>query len=70
MDMKDVQHNQTVGIKADAAFRGIVWGESTPPDPARGAVMLVYTKEPGATGKHGCTLIPLAELVAVKVVLR
>jgi len=65
MEMKDVQHNQTVGLASDAEFRGIIWGESAPPDLILGPVMLVYTKAPGATGKHGCTLIPLAQLVKV-----
>lgn len=70
MELKELQHNQTVGLKTDDGFRGIVWGESAPADPTVGTVMLIYTKAPGATGKHGCTLIPLAQLVPVKAVLR
>jgi hypothetical protein len=64
------QINQTVGLASDAEFRGIVWGESAPADPVKGPVMLVLTKVPGATGKHGCTLIALADLVVVKAVMR
>lgn len=68
MDVSEFSHNQLVGMAFDKDFRGYVWGESAPPDPTKGPVMLVCVKEPGQTGRKrgACTLIPAGELVRVK----
>jgi hypothetical protein len=70
MELMELRHNQTVKLASDDAFRGIVYGQSTPDDPAAGPVILVCVQEPGQTGRHGVTLVPLADLRPVKGLMR
>jgi hypothetical protein len=62
--------NMSVSLKSDPAFLGYLFGESYPPDPVLGPVMVVYIKEQGATGKRGIRLFPLSDLVKVERVMR
>jgi len=70
--MLDFLPNQTVGLAGDAAFSGVYYGKSYPDDPSLGAVAVVYVKAPGASGKKqgSVTLLPMAELVGAKRIMR
>lgn len=70
MELKDVRHNQTVTLATDAEFRGYVFGRCMNDDPVLGPVIMLFVKEPGKTGRHGVTIIPLVWLVKVQTVLR
>jgi len=65
MELRELSNNQLIGLRTDPQFRGYVWGESAPRDPVKGPIMIISVKDGGATGRHGCTLIALGELVRV-----
>lgn len=66
MVMSEVQFNGEVTLKDDPEFSGLLYGESMPPDPTAGPVMLVYIKCPGATHMRGIKLFLLSDLVKVE----
>ena len=66
MEMREVTNNGEVSLKDDPAFLGYIYGESVPPEPNGGPVMLVYVKVPGATQMHGVKLFFLSDLVKVE----
>ena len=72
MQVQDLIPNQTVGLSADAGFRGVYYGLSTAIDPALGEIAVVYVSNAGATGrKQGAvTLLAICDLAPVQRVLR